>query len=87
MGALFVIGCHPFVDDFADCTEGGERVRIEDLAPEGPVSRERLACDGLGWIGLSAGVSVWRGTLCSGLLAGGGTDDGAGGTMKRRAMG
>ena len=36
MGALFVVGCHPFVDDLADFTERGEHVRIEDLAPEGP---------------------------------------------------
>jgi len=42
MGALFVVGCHPFVDDFADFAEGGEHVRIEDLAPEGPVEAFNL---------------------------------------------
>ena len=37
MGALLVVGCHPFVDALADFAEGGEQVRIDDLAPEGPV--------------------------------------------------
>ncbi len=37
MGTLFFVGCHPFVDDFADFAKGCEHVRIKDLAPEGPV--------------------------------------------------
>jgi hypothetical protein len=32
MGALFVVGFHPFVDDLTDFIEGGEHVRIKDLA-------------------------------------------------------
>ena len=54
MGALFVVGCHPFVDDLADFAEGGEHVRIKDLAPEGPVE---ACCVGL------PGLMQWSPTL------------------------
>ena len=60
MGALLVVGCHPFVDALADFAEGGEQVRIDDLAPEGPVEAfdtdvlRGLAGRGASMLGLGA---------------------------------
>jgi hypothetical protein len=37
IGAFFVVGGHPFVDDLTGFTSGGEHVRIKDPAPVGLV--------------------------------------------------